>query len=524
MSAKDSNSSSQKKNASQSSSETDGADSSPHASLNTSRSVSLDESPDTVLLWFRRDLRLRDNPALSAAANEADRVVCVFIHDPSSEEPWAPGEASDWWLHHSLASLQEQLAKHDQKLIFRAGESLSELRSLAKSVKADAVYWNRIYEPAAIERDTKIKKALRDDGLHVKSFNASLLFEPTAHETQSGDPYKVFTPFYKQLLAKDDPHPAFEVPKEIPVPKGFPDGLELDDLNLLPKIDWAGGMREAWTPGEPGARQRVLEWSQDGVRAYDDRRDLPGEDGVSRLSPYLHFGEIGPRDLWHHLSALRRKSRGKASDNIQAFLRQIVWREFAHHLLYHFPHTTWEPLRENFADFPWESGGENLKLWQKGQTGYPIVDAGMRELWHTGYMHNRVRMITASFLVKHLLITWHEGAKWFWDTLVDADLANNTLGWQWVAGSGADAAPYFRIFNPILQGKKFDSHGAYVRRWVPEIAKLDDKHLHTPWEASDEVLEKAGIKLGKTYPEPLVEHGFARDRALSAYDKIKGGG
>ncbi len=477
---------------------------------------------NATLLWLRQDLRTDDHPALAAAVARGGPVIPVYIWAPDEEGPWPPGGASRWWLHQSLAALEKALRDKGSRLILRSGSSLDVLRALLKETGADAVYWSRRYEPAAIARDTAIKEALREDGLEVKSFNAALLVEPWALANQQGDPYKVFTPFWKSAVKAIDIPEAIPAPGSLGAPDQWPASASLDSFGLEPKIDWAGAIAEAWPPGEVGAQAELGAFLDERAPDYKDGRDRPGVRGTSRLSPYLHFGEISPRRVWQaSVEAHGIRPPNKNETGAEAFVRELYWREFAHYVIYHFPTTDRAPLRAEFAAFPWEDNADALRVWQRGQTGYPMVDAGMRELWHTGWMHNRVRMIVASFLVKHLLIPWQRGADWFWDTLVDADLANNSMGWQWTAGCGADAAPYFRIFNPITQGKKFDSDGEYVRRWVPELKALPTPHLHAPWDASDDVLGAAGVVLGETYPEPIIDHSEARQRALDAYEHIK---
>jgi deoxyribodipyrimidine photo-lyase len=399
----------------------------------------------------------------------------------------------------------------------RRGESARVLEALIGETGADAVYWNRCYEPHAIARDTAVKAALKARAIAVESFNGALLFEPWELRTQSGTPFKVFTPFHKAALRAPPPRaplPALKVLNAM-APAVLSDAL--DSWGLRPtKPDWAGGLRQTWTPGEAGAQQRLTAFLDDVAAGYAKGRDLPGAPLTSRLSAHLHFGEIGPRQVWHATLG-REQTAGTAS-----FLREVIWREFAHHLLYYFPTLPEAPLRAEFARFSWRPDAAALSAWQRGRTGYPIVDAAMRELWTTGWMHNRARMIAASFLVKHLLQPWQAGAAWFWDTLVDADLANNSASWQWVAGCGSDAAPYFRVFNPVLQGRKFDGAGAYVRRWVPELAKLPDAWIHKPWEAPSDVLAAAGVALGPTYPHPIIGLGEGRNRALKAFRKIRG--
>ncbi len=467
-----------------------------------------------TLVWFRRDLRVADHPALHEAVRKGGVIIPVYIHedDPSSE--WADGGATRWWLHHSLNRLDQTIRDLGGRLILRTGPPDEILPALVRETNANAVYWNRLYEPECVKRDTLIKRSLMERGLDVQSFNGNQLLEPWEIETNDGNPYKVFTPFYKTATAMGHPARPLPRPDALPSVSTHLPSDEIDSLGLLPTIPWDGGLQQAWRPGEDEAYAMLDAFGEEGSGDYKDDRDYPGIRGTSRLSPYLHFGEITPRSIYHKLG---RSSR------TEPYIRQLYWREFAHHLLYHFPHTVTDPLRPEFERFPWNDDPERLKAWQKGRTGFPIVDAGMRELWTTGWMHNRVRMITASFLVKDLLIPWQEGARWFWDTLVDADLANNTLGWQWTAGCGADAAPYFRIFNPILQSKKFDPDGDYLRTWLPELAELDTSAIHEPAAASDQTLKDAGVELGSTYPKPIVDHSDARDRALEAYDRIKGG-
>ncbi len=478
-----------------------------------------------TILWLRRALRLADNPALAwACARAADggAVIPIYIDSPDEDGDWPAGAAGRWWLHHSLGALRDTLEAAGSRLVLRPGPCGQQLRELIEATGADAVCWDRGYEPAAVERDKAIKSDLCRDGIVVKSFNTSLLFEPWDVRTAEGNPYQVFTPFWKTCMQRPAPVKPLPAPKSLPAPRRWPSSLGLDELGLLPGIDWAGGLREAWEPGEAGAVKALEKFRNSALCDYPDGRDRPDKPGTSRLSPHLHFGEVSPRRVWHTL-APGNKSGVTEHDrqSVWAFLREVGWREFAHHLLYHFPHTTSEPLRPQFKHFPWRNDAEALKAWQTGNTGYPIVDAGMRQLWRTGWMHNRVRMIAASFLVKDLLLPWRDGAAWFRDTLVDADLANNTLGWQWTAGCGADAAPYFRVFNPTLQGRKFDPDGDYVRRWVPELKKLDTRHIHEPSKAPADALKKAGVELGKDYPRPIVDHGRARDRALAALDTIR---
>ena len=479
-------------------------------------------SASPSIVWFRIDLRLADHPALQAAIKRGGAIVPVFIHAPEEELPWSPGGASRWWLHQSLASLDASLRELNSRLVLRRGPTLESLQTLVQETGAGAVFWNRRYEPAVIARDRKVMEALGSDGLAAESFNAALLHEPWTIQNQSKKPFQVFTPFWRHCLAKPDPAEPLPAPKNILSPSKWPKSLALDELELKPTINWTDGLRAAWQPGEAGATANLGRFLTKAFDDYTDHRNRPDVVGTSRLSPYLHFGEISPRQVWHGLRRLASKRALPVGQwRGSQFLSEIGWREFAHHLLFHFPHTSTEPLRANFKEFPWRKNGAFLKAWQKGRTGYPIVDAGMRELWTTGWMHNRVRMIVASFLVKDMLTDWQEGARRFWDTLVDADLAQNTLGWQWTAGCGADAEPNFRIFNPVSQGEKFDPNGDYVRRWCPELAKLPDEWLHRPWEAPVEIFARAGMQPGRDYPERIISHAIAREVALEAFASIK---
>ncbi len=460
-------------------------------------------------------MRLPDNSAYAAALERDCPVVPVYIHAPDEEGGWAPGGASRWWLHHALEDLAEALDGVGLRLILRCGDSLKALRRLAEETGAGAVYWNRRYEPTITRRDAAVKEALGKEGLEAKSFNSSLLFEPWTVRSGQGRAYRVYTPFSRAVAAKGFAEPVETTGKRPAAPPDWLDSESPGDLGLLPEIAWDEGIRKAWTPTRRGGLRRLNDFLDGPVRQYADARDIPSEDGTSRLSPYLHFGQVGPRE------AVARALRDNPGKGRETFVRELVWREFAYHVLYHFPDTPEQPLQDAFRRFPWRKDKAALKAWQKGSTGYPIVDAGMRQLWETGWMHNRVRMVVASFLVKHLLLPWNEGARWFWDTLVDADLASNTLGWQWAGGCGADAAPYFRIFNPMTQGAKFDGEGDYVRRFVPELAKLPAKYIHAPWEAPPEILRHTGVRLGETYPKPIVDHREGRERALKALAENK---
>ena len=475
-----------------------------------------------VIVWFRQDLRLRDNPALHHASKTASPVIFLFVWPEEEHGTWDIGSASRWWLHYSLENLNRELQKLNHQLTIRSGAPLVSLLHIIHETQAHAVFWNRCYEPARRIEDTQIQAKLKSMGVEVHSFNGSLLIDPENSFNSSGKPYQVFTPFWKKHLAKAGTRRIFPSPSRITPPSVKPTSVSLDSLKLKPKYDWAGGLREEWNPGEIGAQQRLETFMKSSGRNYDVDRDRPDLNRSSRLSPHLHFGEISPCYIWQKLTRQNNSKRdGLTLPSTRTFLRQLGWRDFSHHVLYHYPHTASHPLRSKFSTVRWNTDDNTLKAWQKGQTGYPFVDAGMRQLWKTGWMHNRVRMVVASFLTKHLLQPWQNGADWFWDTLVDADLANNTMGWQWVAGCGADAAPYFRIFNPVTQGVKFDPQGEYVRRWVPELGKLPSSWIHKPWDAPPLLLKEYGVTLGKTYPFPLVDHDEARHRALSAFKVLQ---
>lgn len=482
--------------------------------------------PAPALLWFRQDLRLADNPALHAALAGGGPLVPVFLHAPHEEGAFAPGGAARWWQHESLRALEAALAERGSRLVIRAvpadRSSLDELRRLATETGADAVHWNRRYEPAIIARDRQIKTELRAAGLVAESHNAALLAEPWDVRNQSGKPFQVFTPFWRHLLGQLAPAPPRAAPERIAAPAAWPRSDALESLALRPRIHWYDGLQSSWQPGEAGATRVLGQFLDEVWTRYADQRDRPALRGTSRLSPYLHHGEISPRQIWH---AFARTAAAHGQDGSEwrqsKFLAEVGWREFAHHLLFHFPQTPTEPLRSEFARFPWRHDAALLEAWQRGRTGIPLVDAGMRELWHTGWMHNRVRMVVASLLVKNLLQPWQSGATWFWDTLVDADLASNTLGWQWTAGCGADAAPYFRIFNPISQGERFDPGGDYVAQWLPQLAPLPATARHAPWLADPAVLQAAGVTLGRDYPRPVVDLKQSRDAALVAFQTLR---
>ncbi|MGD9785952.1 MAG: deoxyribodipyrimidine photo-lyase [Hyphomicrobiaceae bacterium] len=474
-----------------------------------------------ILLWYRNDLRLSDHPALAAAVARGNPVIPVFVFDEESPGRWAPGGASRWWLAGSLKALDAALRERGSRLLLRRGRADEILGALAHDTGAGAVHFSRRYEPWAIAQEKAVKTALEKQGAEVRRFGGTLLMEPEDIATQSGAPYRVYTPFWRALSSTYRPGRASPPPGAFAGPRTWPRSDRLSEWSLEPRRpNWARGFPERFTPGEVSARQRLEDFLADTAARYADDRNRPDLPGTSRLSPHLAHGEISPRAIWLRASAPGEGDTG-GDRGRETFLKELVWREFSSHLLFHFPTLPSDPFRPEFAAFPWRSDGAGLNAWQRGRTGFPIVDAGMRELWATGWMHNRVRMIVASFLIKDLLIPWQEGEAWFWDTLVDADLANNAASWQWVAGSGADAAPYFRIFNPTTQGQKFDPSGDYVRRWVPELAGLPDGVIHAPHTAEAGVLAAAGVELGRTYPEPIVDHKAARERALAALEKTK---
>ena len=471
-----------------------------------------------VIVWFRDDLRCADHPALHHAAGLNRPVMAVYVHDEETAGVRPKGAAQKWFLHQSLAALGTALSEKGCALHIFKGQSEAILKKLAAETGASGVYWLRRTGSAELESDRRLKAHFQQTGVEATSFNGNLLHEPSRFLSGSGSSYKVFTPFWNALKRQGEPRQPFSAPKAL---KGFTGEISgacrLDALGLMPHgPNWAEGWEKLWPAGETGARQLLEDFLEEGAEGYGEGRDFPARGNVSRLSPYLRFGILSPYQLWHILR--QRQDAGAIGDQDTAkFLSELAWREFCHHQLFHFPNLGSRNFQPKFDGFPWrDDTADALARWKKGLTGYPIVDAGMRELWQTGYMHNRVRMVAASFLVKHLLIDWRAGERWFWDTLADGDPASNPANWQWVAGCGADAAPYFRIFNPVLQGRKFDANGDYVRRYVPEIASLPDKYLHAPWEAPQSVLEECGIIAGKTYPEPMVDHGEARRRALAA--------
>lgn len=472
-----------------------------------------------VILWFHQDLRLADNPALIHAVGTGRPIIPVYILD-QGPGAGSMGAASLWWLGRSLRALDAALRGRGSGLILRRGDSEAELRRLIGETGADAVFINRRFEPEAFARDADIAHGLQAEGVVCKGWNATLLARPGSVLNGSGQPYKVFTPFLKALLATAAAPPPVAAPSALPAAP-LAESDDIDAWGLHPtRPDWSTGFD--WTPGEAGAGAALSAFLARGLKSYGVGRDIPAEPATSRLSPHLHFGEISP---WRAVEAARAAAdAGRVpATEAEKFVAEIGWREFSAHLLHAFPQITAAAFRPEYDAMPWRDDPAGLEAWQRGRTGYPVVDAGMRELWATGYMHNRVRMIVASFLVKHLLIDWRAGEAWFRDTLVDADLASNVQNWQWVAGSGADASPYFRIFNPITQGRKFDADGRYVRRWVPELRRVPDRWLHAPWTAPAEVLREARVRLGADYPRPIVDHDAARKRALDALATVVAG-
>ena len=467
---------------------------------------------ETVIHWFRQDLRLADNPALLSATKRG-RVLPIFILDEANAGDFAAGGASRWWLHHSLASLRRSLEGH---LSVYRGNPEDVLRELADRFQISAIYWNRCYEPWRMRRDSGIKAHFKPRGIEVQSQNGSLLWEPWTIQKDDSTPHRVFTPFYRKgCLRAEQPRTPLPAPEGAEYLHDNESAHLFEPQALLPQIRWDKQLEPHWQIGETGARARLETFLEEGLPQYKTGRNYPAKPYVSRLSPYLRFGEVSPHQVWH---AALHCGKDKHVDH---FCSELGWREFAYHLLYHHPDLPSKNLQSMFDAFPWKEDETRLNAWKQGRTGIPMVDAGMRELWKTGYMHNRVRMIAGSFLVKNLGIHWKHGERWFWDTLVDADLANNSASWQWVAGSGSDAASYFRIFNPVIQGQKFDPDGDYVRRWVPEIASLPNTYLFCPWEAPASVQSEAGIRLGTSYPAPMIDLNQSRDAALAAFESMK---
>ena len=471
-----------------------------------------------VVVWFRLDLRLADNPAIAAAAATGRPLIPLYVLDEAGP-PRPIGAASAWWLDKSLRHLEAALRKTGAHLVLRRGDTLTTILRLVRESGATSVWWNRLYDRQSMDRDRVVADTLATAGVDTQTYNGSLLNEPDAVLTGAGGHFRVYTPYFRAASKTVEAVSPVAAPSRI---ERLTPSLKSDDIGewrLQPtKPDWSGGFRD-WEPGEDGAHRRLDDFVSGAAKTYAHDRNMLGEEGVSRLSPHLHFGEIGPRQVW---AAVRSAADHGylAQAEAETYQKELIWREFNYSLLFHNPQITHRPFNAAFADFAWAKNSSGFRAWTKGATGFPVVDAGMRQLWSTGWMHNRARMIVASFLVKDLLIDWREGEAWFWNTLVDADLANNVGNWQWVAGSGADAAPFFRIFNPMLQGAKFDPKGDYVRRWVPELAKLSAADIHQPWTVDASTLARAGVELGVTYPKPIVDHSAARDRALAAYKRV----
>jgi deoxyribodipyrimidine photo-lyase len=470
-----------------------------------------------IIVWFRQDLRIADNPALSLAVDNGT-IIPVFILDDDAPEHTLLGGASKWWLHHSLLSLSNSLSN---KLLIRRGNPLAILTELAKAFSADSVVWNRLYEPWQRKRDENIKLELKKLGINAKSLNGSLLWEPMTVLKKDETPYKVFTPYYRKgCLTRQAPRFPLAKPTVMHIADDVNFSLmELTSLKLIPNIEWYKEIEVQWQPGEEGAANKLQRFINEAATSYQEARNVPAVKGTSLLSPHLHFGEVSPNQAWYAIQGAFEN----AFDNkdLDVYLSELGWREFSYYLLFHWPEIQHKNFNAKFDFFQWRTSPEDLKAWQFGNTGVPMIDAGMRELYQTGYMHNRVRMVVGSFLVKNLLIDWREGERWFWDTLLDADMASNSAGWQWVAGSGADAAPFFRIFNPILQGEKFDKDGEYVKKYCPELKRLPNKFVHKPWEAPPEILKACGVELGKDYPMPIVDLKISRTRALDALAQLK---
>jgi deoxyribodipyrimidine photo-lyase len=476
-----------------------------------------------TILWFRDDLRLADNAALSAASADGNQVLPVYIADHTGSTPWEVKGAARWWLLHSLRALDADLRRRGSALFVAVGHAPEVLATLCLEHGATSVFLQRGYTPRARALEAEARSVLDSRGIETRTFSGGLLHAPDSIATQSGDYYKVFTPFFRRCMQEEPPAAPLPAPARLDSSVGWARfctesrGMDAIANGIVDVYE------DSWRPGEASAREVLDQYSQDRVFDYDARRDFPGIQGTSRISAHLRFGEVSPRQVLHAVHAqMAQEEQSSRVGAAEAFIRQLYWREFSAHLLWHRPESTDEPLRREFERFPWRTDYADLARWQQGETGYPYIDAGMRELLATGWMHNRVRMAVASFLVKDLLIPWQEGARWFWERLVDADLANNTMGWQWVAGCGADAAPYHRVFNPVTQGEKFDADGTYVRRWVPELAKLPNRHLHAPWNLPQEVLAHADVRLGENYPRPMVDHARARLRALEMHARIQG--
>lgn len=479
-----------------------------------------------ILLWFRQDLRLADHKALQAAIQSGAPVIPVCFpdepdydhrHDPALP-PVPPPAASRWWLGKSLESLARDLEGLNSRLILKRGKADHVLPALCDETHAQAVFATRMITPSGEARDRHIADNLP---VPLRLFDGGCLCPPGSIKTKSDTPYARFTPFWNALRDRAISGEPLPRPDHISPPDHWPQSQSYHDLDLFPSDARAFSFAKHWTPGEGGARARLYAFLEEAVESYAQCRDIPSLSATSRLSPHLHFGEISPQQVWLMTKAARVRAGDPEATAAMPFLRQLGWREFAHHLLHATPSLPDAPMDLAFMHFPWRDNQAYLGSWQSGLTGYPFVDAGMRELKQTGFMHNRLRMIVASFLVKNLMIHWRHGARWFETMLVDADIANNSLGWQWVAGSGPDAAPFFRIFNPVTQGERFDPNGVYIRRWVPELAHLPAHFIHKPWQAPDTLLARSGVVLGKTYPRPLIDLARTRQQALTGYEAVK---
>ena len=476
----------------------------------------MEKSKKISIFWFRQDLRISDNPGLTHAV-ESGSVLPIYILDDVNAVDNKMGAASRWWLNHSLKNLNKKLGN---KLNFYKGNPKDIFDKLGEEFNIRSIFWNRCYEPWRINRDKDLKQSFEDKGILVKTFNGSLLWEPWNILKNDGTPYRVFSPYYKRgCLNAQPPREPLKEPKLNNIHTHPTYESSIDDLDLLPSIPWFNEMEKIWNPGEDGAKEKLHAFLDFGLMGYKEGRNFPSKKNVSQLSPHIHFGEVSPNQVWY--GAQLKEGEIAIGKDLGHFLSELGWREFSYNLLYHFPTLPKENLQKKFDNFPWKDNSDYLDRWKKGLTGFPIVDAGMRELWQTGYMHNRVRMIVGSFLVKNLLLHWHHGEEWFWDCLIDADLASNSASWQWVAGSGADAAPYFRIFNPVSQGIRFDPEGDYTKKYVPELKDLPDKFLYCPWEAPEDILAQANVVLGENYPKPVVDLKESREKALEAFDKIR---
>lgn len=471
------------------------------------------KNESNALVLFDCDFRTKDNPAFFEACKNHQKILPLFIFDEKNKRKI--GETSKWFLHFALENFAHELKKKYQlNLVLKKGDSLKILSEIFAQKKIDAIYFNKLVEPYNIKLQSQIKKLAKENSIEVFVFKSQMLFDPSEIKNGSGNYYKVFTPFWKECLRNSE-----KISEPLPEPKPTFSSAKLeiknDDLKLLPKKNWAKKFEKIWEFDHKKTEEKLSNFIKNKIHNYRQARDIPALESTSKISPYLHFGIISARQIFFAVT------KNQQNEGTKQFIAEIFWREFSHHLFFHFPQLSEKSFRAEFEKFPWQKNDEALQKWQKGQTGFPIVDAGMRELWQTGFMHNRVRMIVASFLIKDLLIDWREGEKWFWDCLVDANLANNCASWQWVAGSGADAAPYYRIFNPTLQGERFDEKGEYVKKWVPELENLPQKFIHSPWLADEEVLKKAGVKLGKNYPNRIVDHAKARDMAMMLFKSLR---